>query len=65
VSLIVRLARQNSSWGYDRIVGAQPIWATRSQIKPSATFFAGTASPLLPSVAKPLHGGTSSPHIWR
>jgi hypothetical protein len=41
-----------------------PSSATKSQIRQSATFSAGTASHLLPSEAKPPHGRTSSPHIW-
>jgi putative transposase len=36
--LIVRMAKENSSWGYDRIVGALANLGTRSQIRPSAIF---------------------------
>ena len=42
--LVVRLARESRVWGYDRIVGARPIWAIRSPTKPWATSRAGTTS---------------------
>ena len=34
--MIVRMAKENRDWGYDRIAGALPIWDTRSAIRPSA-----------------------------
>jgi putative transposase len=33
--LIIRMAKENPDWGYDRIVGAA-IWSVRSPIKRSA-----------------------------
>jgi len=36
--LVVRMARENPSWGYDRIAGAIRISVTTSRISPWATF---------------------------
>ena len=37
-ALIVQMAKQNSGWGYDRIVGARwPIWAMRFRTRRWAT----------------------------
>jgi hypothetical protein len=32
-ALVVRMARENSSWGYDRIVAPLPTWVIRCPIK--------------------------------
>ena len=41
--LIVRMAKENRDWGYDRIAGALAIWGTRSAIRRSAMSCNATA----------------------
>ena len=36
-ALVVRMAQENRSWGYDRIAGPWLIWGTPSATRPWAT----------------------------
>ena len=56
-ALVVRLAQENRSWDYDRIVGALSIWAIRSATKLWGTFSSATVF-LQPRSARRLPPGT-------
>ena len=62
--LVVRFARENSDWGYDRIVGALANLAITFRTRQSATSCAATTSrPRQSGVRRPL-GRSSSAGIW-
>jgi hypothetical protein len=63
--LVVRLARENSGWGYDRIVGALAnLGHPLSDQTVVAIYFAGMESPLCRSEAKRPPGGTLFDGTW-
>src|SRR5258705_3051602 len=63
-ALIVRFARENSGWGYDRIVGALANLGMPFPIRRWATSFAATGSSRHPSGARIPPGRISLPTIW-
>ena len=64
-ALIVRFARENSGWGYDRLVGALAnLGHVVSDQTVGQTFFADTGSSRRPSGARILPRRISSPPTW-
>ena len=62
--LVVRMARENADWGYDRIAGALANLVMRSRTKRWATSFADSGSQRLRNAARTRLGLTSFVRIW-
>ena len=64
-ALVVRLARENRSWGYDRSMAHSPTWAISCRTKPLAISCAdATSSPQRPRVVGAPIGRSSSGRTW-
>ena len=62
--LVVHMAQENRSWGYDRIAGALHHLATPSVTGPSAISSNAMVSLRLPSGRRPQRGRHLSARIW-
>jgi hypothetical protein len=63
--LIIRMAKENLDWGYDRIAGRWPIWGTRFRIKRLAMSCDATACRRRRSANARPNGRTSFEPTWR
>jgi putative transposase len=63
-ALIVRMARENTGWGYDRVVGALANLGHHVSDQTIGNSCAATTSRRLPNGVKPRPGRSSSAGIW-